>query len=190
MLLLNNPRAHLAIAVFAATMAGSSAPAAAQGRRSECTVYAREAVEQYQQSVRLGCDFEGARWSDQREAHFAWCLISPRGVVEESRIRHRMLFDCAARHGGNGGTRPRPRIRRAPEGRYASCDTYAKVASVQAEAARKFRCDLRGPEWSVEASLHYHWCMRNTRQTVMNRLLYRTEELQKCFGRLSNLDRR
>jgi hypothetical protein len=143
--------------------------------------YAREAVEQYHQSVRLRCDFDGARWSDQREAHFAWCVVSPSGVGEESRIRQRMLIDCAARNGGNGRPAGRP-----PEARHARCDTYAKIASVQANAARNYGCGLRDPEWSADPGIHYHWCMRNGRESVMDQLRFRTEELQRCFNRLGD----
>lgn len=182
MLLFGKPWVCLAVA--AAILAISRAPATAQGRRVECMGYAREAAEQFRQSVRLGCGFEGARWSDQREAHFAWCLVAPQGVVEESRSRRRMLFDCAAHRGGNGGSRGH--INDNAEARYASCDTYAKLAGVQAEAAQKYGCGLRGPEWGRDQSVHFHWCMRSAPQSVKDQLRDRTEELHRCFGRLGN----
>jgi len=158
-------------------LAAMSVAAAAQGRRAECAGYASEAVAQYEQNLRLRCDFESPRWSDERESHFAWCLISPRGAADESETRRRMLEDCADRRRGGGG-----------DGKHANCDTYAKVAAVQAQANGKYNCRFRGPEWSSDSHSHYRWCMSNKRDFIIDQVRYRAAELQKCFNSLGDYD--
>ena len=36
------------------------------------------------------------------------------------------------------------------EGKRASCEVYARIAVVQAEANSRFRCGLRGPAWVAD----------------------------------------
>ncbi len=77
---------------------------------------------------------------------------------------------------------------RNPEGKRASCDTYAKLAVVQAEANQKYDCNLRGPEWSLNTRGHYEWCMFARREFLVDQLRYRAQELQKCFNNLGDYD--
>lgn len=174
------------VAVFVLAAAGDAAKA--QGRRTQCSDYARTAVAQFDESQKLRCAFDGQRWHDRREAHFAWCLISPQGTAEENHVRRQMLMECAERHGGNGGhrgavnrdTEPDP----TPAQRHAACDTYAKVASVQSSAAMQYGCPFRGSEWSRDHRTHYQWCMHNRRERVIEQIRLRAEDLQGCFYRL------
>lgn len=177
MLLFTKPAAAAVAALLAVTVAVAGGAAYAQGRRAECSDYASEAVDQQERNMRLRCGFDDARWNDERDAHFAWCLVTPRGAREESAIRHRMLEECAARRRASAG-----------DGKHASCDTYARLASVQAEAAHKYNCDYRGPEWSPDRHSHYRWCMSNKREFLTDQLRYRAGELQKCFNSLGDYD--
>jgi hypothetical protein len=74
------------------------------------------------------------------------------------------------------------------EGKRASCDTYAQIAVVQSEAASKYRCGLRGPEWSANARDHYQWCLRAPRQRLLADVRSRYEALGNCFNRLGDDD--
>ena len=38
--------------------------------------------------------------------------------------------------------------RRDVEGKRATCDTYARIAVIQARANQRFRCGLQGPGWN------------------------------------------
>ncbi len=88
--------------------------------------------------------------------------------------------------GGPGGPGGRPD--RDAEGKRANCDTYAKIAVVQAEANDKYNCHLRGPEWNTNTRAHYEWCMFSKRDFLMDSLRWRAQELQKCFNNLGDYD--
>lgn len=170
---------------------GMSAAVQAQGRRAECSEYARGAVSQYEESQRLHCDFEGPRWSDAREAHFAWCLISPHATNDESRLRRAMLRGCSdrgrdRRAGENRGSTATDGANQ--NGRRANCETYAKLAMVLAEANEKYGCGLTGHEWTRDDRSHFHWCMTDRREFGAGRLGHRADALNKCFKRLGDYD--
>jgi hypothetical protein len=74
------------------------------------------------------------------------------------------------------------------EGKRASCDTYAKIAVVQAEAAEKYRCGLRGSEWNTNERDHRQWCFRAPRQVLLASQRGRAEALAKCFEGLGDED--
>jgi hypothetical protein len=153
-----------------------SVSAEAQARRSNCDEYARDAVRQSEINDRRNCGFKGPRWSDNRTAHFGWCMIFPRQAREEQEAREAQLEEC----------RDKRRGERA--GRRASCDTYAKVAVVQAEANKKYDCGFRGGEWVDNERPHMRWCMRARRAYLLDEIRYRAGELQKCFDKLGDDD--
>jgi hypothetical protein len=74
------------------------------------------------------------------------------------------------------------------EGKRANCDTYAAMSVVQAEANEKYRCNIRGPEWSTDKRGHFRWCLFNKREFMLDELRYRATELQKCFDKLGDFD--
>lgn len=166
--------------VFCAILTGAAVSAGAQGRDDRCREYARDAVEQAERSDRERCGFSGPRWSNDRGPHFAWCMLFPRQAEEETRARQADLRRCVAdRPGGGDGKR---------EGKRANCDTYAKIASVQAEANDKYKCGNRGGEWSENTRGHFEWCMRNKREFMLDEVRFRQQELQKCFNNLGDFD--
>lgn len=154
-------------------------PADAQRNRAECLEYAETAVDHHRQNIRQRCGFEGARWSDARDTHFAWCLISPRKAQAETAAREKQLQECGQRRADRREDR---------EGKRAACDTYAKIAVVQAEANREYRCGYRGGEWLADERQHRRWCMRNKRDFARDEIRYRMEELQECFNKLGDYD--
>jgi len=52
------------------------------------------------------------------------------------------------------------------EGKRASWEVYARIAVVQAEAASRFRCGLRGPAWVADAKPHFQWCRYVPRRKI------------------------
>jgi hypothetical protein len=74
------------------------------------------------------------------------------------------------------------------EGKRANCETYAKIAVVQAEAAEKYRCGLRGPQWNANERDHRHWCFRAPRHQLLADQRARAEALAKCFEGLGDQD--
>ncbi len=74
------------------------------------------------------------------------------------------------------------------EGKRASCDVYGKIARVQAEANREYRCGYRGGQWETDARAHSNWCRFVRRETLGRELRERSEQLQNCFNRLGDFD--
>jgi hypothetical protein len=174
-------------------------PAGAQGR-DDCDGYAREAVEQAHRNERQNCGFDGPRWSDNRQGHFAWCLISPRQAREENEARREQLQQCERRSDrperreerreDRGDRRDDRRDDRRSErvGKRANCDTYSKIAEAQTNANQKYDCGYRGGEWSTDSRAHFGWCMANKRDFMLDEMRYRAIELQKCFNKLGDFD--
>ena len=74
------------------------------------------------------------------------------------------------------------------DGKRASCEVYARIAVVQAEAASRFRCGLRGPAWVADAKPHFQWCRYVPRRKIAEEQLSRADELQRCFDKLGDFD--
>ena len=74
------------------------------------------------------------------------------------------------------------------EGKRASCEVYARIAVVQADAARRFRCGLRGPAWGDDAKAHFQWCRYVPRRKTAEEQRNRADDLQRCFDRLGDFD--
>src|SRR4029079_9932161 len=63
------------------------------------------------------------------------------------------------------------------EGKRASCEVYARIAQVQAEANRRFRCGERGPAWESNPQAHFRWCRYVPRRKAADEQRNRSEEL-------------
>ena len=74
------------------------------------------------------------------------------------------------------------------EGKRASCEVYARIAVVQAEANSRFRCGLRGPAWVADVKPHFQWCRYVPRRKIAEEQRSRADELQRCFDRLGDFD--
>ena len=76
------------------------------------------------------------------------------------------------------------------EGKRASCEVYARIAQVQADANDRFRCGFRGPAWNNDAGPHFRWCRWAQRRQLANEQRARADQLQDCFNRLGDFDDR
>ena len=74
------------------------------------------------------------------------------------------------------------------EGKRASCEVYARIAVVQAEAASRFRCGLRGPAWVADIKPHFQWCRYVPRRKIAEEQRSRADDLQRCFDKLGDFD--
>jgi hypothetical protein len=74
------------------------------------------------------------------------------------------------------------------EGKRASCEVYARIAQVQADANRRFRCGFRGPAWNSDIGPHFQWCRFVPRRRIAEEQRNRSQDLQKCFDRLGDFD--
>jgi hypothetical protein len=168
-------------------------PQAHSQGREDCEDYARQAVRQAERNERQNCGFDGPRWGGNQKAHFAWCLISPRQAASENEARKEELERCERRADRQERREERREERRDDRqaeriGKRANCDTYSKIAEVQAEANRKYDCGYRGGEWSTQSREHFRWCMGNRRDFMVDEIRHRAVELQKCFNKLGDFD--
>jgi len=76
------------------------------------------------------------------------------------------------------------------EGKRASCEVYARIAQVQADANNRFRCGYRGPRWDSDLRPHFQWCRWAPRRALAEEQRGRAEQLQDCFNRLGDFDGR
>jgi hypothetical protein len=74
------------------------------------------------------------------------------------------------------------------EGKRASCEVYAKIAQVQADANRKYNCGYEGPRWDHSLEPHFRWCRHVRRDAVVTEVRERAGDLQRCFNRLGDFD--
>jgi hypothetical protein len=76
------------------------------------------------------------------------------------------------------------------EGKRASCEVYARIALVQIDANRKFRCGFRGSRWTSDGMAHFRWCRFVPRSAIREEQRGRAQDLQECFDRLGDFDER
>ena len=74
------------------------------------------------------------------------------------------------------------------EGKRANCEVYARIAQVQADANKRFRCGLKGPAWVADPQPYFRWCRYVPRRKVAEEQRNRSEELQRCFDKLGDFD--
>lgn len=74
------------------------------------------------------------------------------------------------------------------EGKRASCEVYARIAQVQADANQRYRCGFTGPRWIRDPQPHFRWCRFVPRSRVREEQRERAQELNQCFDRLGDFD--
>jgi hypothetical protein len=77
---------------------------------------------------------------------------------------------------------------RGNEGKRASCEVYAQLSVVQAEANRRYNCGYGGPRWHMMGRTHFDWCRYVSREAVRGELRSRGMDLQQCFDRMGDFD--
>ncbi len=173
-------------AAFAVGLSATSASAQFGDRKDRyCEEYAERAVKAAETNLRDRCGFQGPRWITDFNAHRAFCGFVPSEVTRrEADDRDREVRACEERTSGSGygggGNRD--------EAKRAACETYARIAVVQAQANRDYRCDFRGPQWIADRDPHFNWCRYVRRSTLVEELRNRAQSLQQCFNKLGDFD--
>jgi hypothetical protein len=104
-----------------------------------CDKYAKDAVLQNQENLRIPCGFLGPKWSSDYKAHFNWCMSGNlSNTKSENTGRQQALAQC----------------------KKSRCDFYAKQAVLANDYNLKCGCGQKGPQWSSDYSYHYNWCMQ------------------------------
>jgi hypothetical protein len=105
-----------------------------------CETYAKAAVDQYVESMRLGCGFGGAQWTSDYQSHYNRCVTSsaPQRSAE-NKARQAQLARCQ---------------------REKACAAYANSAVAQYNKNVAAKCGLSGPAWNSSFAYHYNWCVQ------------------------------
>ena len=130
-----------------------------------CDKYAKDAVLQNQENLKIGCGLSSSRWSSDYKAHFNWCMSGNLNNTKgENTARQQALAQC----------------------RKDKCDTYAKDAVAAYQLSYSKYCanvstGFSGPAWNPNYSYHFNWCMIGNNVTLGTKETEaRTASLQKC----------
>lgn len=93
-----------------------------------CNNYADRSVEQFAKSQTLGCGFSGARWNNNRQGQFNWCLtvLEPFAITEEG-FRDDALKKC--QENKSSGNNPQNQVA-VPQDCKDPSKTYAPVKQI------------------------------------------------------------
>ncbi len=61
-----------------------------------------------------------------------------------------------------------------------NCDWYAKTAQKQQQDNERLKCDLKGPEWSVDIRTHVTWCQSVAPDVWKAMAQKRDQQLAEC----------
>jgi hypothetical protein len=133
---------------------------------TRCEHYASMAVAQYQQNLANRCGFTGARWSDNYQGHYGWCLTASQAFADsETQARVDGLNKC---------TKTNPR-----------CEHYARTAVAQYQQNLARRCGYTGARWSDNYQGHYGWCLTASQAFADSETQARVDGLNKCMSSTS-----
>ena len=126
-----------------------------------CDKYAKDAVLQNQENLKIGCGFLGPKWSADYNAHFNWCMSGNLNNTKiESTGRQQALAQC----------------------KKGKCDFYAKQAVYANDRNVQCGCGAKGPQWSSDYSYHYNWCVQgNNVESVVAEGSARTDLIRRCW---------
>ena len=135
-------------------------PGELQTTKQACADYAKAAVAQVAENVKLGCGFSGGRWSSDYQTHYNWCLGAGAQAAAESKARQAELAACQ---------------------RQKTCTAYAQTAVAQQAKNLSEKCGLSGPAWNSSFDYHYKWCLAggNVTQTA-GQTKARDNQLAQC----------
>jgi hypothetical protein len=135
-----------------------------QPQRGRCGRYADNAVEQYRESVALGCGFNNHRWNDNRRAHRNWCRNVNRAQTNsETQRRDNMLRQC-----------------RFAQTRTRNCALYADKAMTHVRLNRQLGCGFGGPRWNRNRQAHAAWCRSAPRGVPRSETRAREAMIDEC----------
>jgi hypothetical protein len=143
-------------------------PAGAEGE-AFCREYAQNAVNAFQENVRLGTCFASGsfagRWLPNFDEHFNWCRSAPAVTVNREQVfRENQLRVC----------------RREPKG--VGCNEYASNADNQQASNLSGRCGFtdQAGRWLNNYDEHLAWCLATPPADVNHEFFVRFAMLGVC----------
>jgi hypothetical protein len=112
----------------------------------------------------MNCEFVGARWEDDVDFHFNWCMrLNPDSAPAQAEAEI---------------------VARTQEMNACFCKGYASKTILQTGAAQNQSCGFTGPRWDNTSEGHFNWCMRlNGDQTLPNsEIAARIQGMKDCMA--------
>jgi hypothetical protein len=152
---------------------GCARQAPRQAPPNPCEPYAKTAVSQNEENIRLGCGYSGIKWHSDYERHLQWCQTVSQSeadaAVEE---RARALKQCP---------KPQPLTYRRPKGKDARCDHYARTAISQNKENIRRACGYTGELWHSDYQAHYDYCRKVGPVKAQKRTAVRGKAIERCY---------
>ena len=140
------------------------------GKQAFCADYARQAVAAADQTMRLGCNLHGPRWTDDFQAHFSWCMGTRRDdVARETQARAASLAQCQQTQEADAG---------------AKCDHFARISMVQVETAVRAHCPLPQGDrrWGNNMDDQKQACLQAPARVLEHTIAEREAVLATCLA--------
>lgn len=97
--LLNSIQRQVLLALFGLILISPSAYSKIKTYKvsSQCDAYAKTAVDQFDENIKLNCNQVGNRWHNNFAGHQGWCLTqSINAIQSETNERNKVLASCQA----------------------------------------------------------------------------------------------
>jgi PAN domain len=143
--------------------------AQAPGKQAFCSDYATKAVAANSQNVNQECNLTGARWSDDFQTHYSWCMGVHRDEAStEADARGADIAQC---------------LQTVQAGVDAKCDHYVRISMVQIETARKANCALPQDDarWGDNPADRKQACLQAPAHALKHDIPEREAVLQTCL---------
>jgi len=154
-----------AIAFLIAIILGAQASAeiiSEHDRDNYCQCYATQAVKDYDDNIKFGCNFPGPEWQSIWGAHYGWCMRLRSDVLisatdEQKQLRAVMISGCY-------------------------CHYYAREAVKAAKENVALGCGFSGPRWIDDHASHNNWCkaLPSNSRAHLDEAQARMQDLQRC----------
>ena len=133
-----------------------------------CQLYAQNAVSAFQEIRNMSCSGQphsGARWQDNYDNHYNWCLnVNSAAVQNERRYRENLLRVC----------------RKEPSA--LGCHNIASAAVEWATLNFNKNCGYTGPRWIISYDDHLAYCLSAPSAAVMNEHALRFSLINLCVN--------
>ena len=134
-----------------------------------CDQFSRMSLSHSAENSLRGCAFTGGRWGSDYDAHYQWCMKTPRAAAMEVNDNRQLALqsDCQLAQQPQPWQPPQPvlppQTEQPPQPadeNQARCNRYAGAAVAQNAANLSRGCGFTGPRWLSDHNAHNTWCLK------------------------------
>jgi len=152
-------------------LTGDSAPDLASAHPGTCDDYADTAVFNFKSETEKDCPLGGPRYSDNRSAHYWWCMGQTFETVNAEKAARQGEVDACT-------------------GSADRCRDYSRNAAQAVRDNFKFHCGQGGARWRDNQREHYLWCQNQALagdlSLVNSEESERTQAVNHCKARFND----